>query len=61
MFMISIRRHEEGKWEVIEEIALDDDSVIRHKCESYDQVVQTINGILAANHPDQRKITEWFE
>jgi len=24
-------------------------------------VVQTINGILAANHPDQRKITEWFE
>jgi len=46
---------------VIEEIALDDDSAIRHKCESYDQVVETINGILAANHPDQRKITEWFE
>ena len=46
---------------MVEEIATDDDSVIRHKCESYNHVVQTINEILAANHPDQRKITEWFE
>ena len=61
MFIISIRKHEEGKWEVIEEIAGDDDSAIRHKCESYDRVVQTINEILAAQHPDQTKLTEWFE
>jgi len=61
MFVISIRKHEEGKWEVIEEIALDDDSTIRHKCESYDQVVETINGILAANHPNQKTLEEWFE
>lgn len=46
---------------MVEEIATDNDSAIRHKCESYDQVVHTINEILAANHPDQRKITEWFE
>ena len=61
MFVISIRKHEEGKWEVIEEIALDDDSAIRHKCESYDQVVETINGILAANYPNQKTLEEWFE
>ena len=61
MFLISIQRYEEGNWEVVEEIATDNDSAIRHKCESYDQVVHTINEILAANHPDQRKITEWFE
>jgi len=61
MFMINIQRHEDGKWEVIEEIAYDDDSVIRHSCESYDHVVQTINEILAANHPDQTKLTEWSE
>lgn len=61
MFMIKIQRHEDGKWEVIEEIAYDDDSVIRHKCESYDHAVQTINEILAANHPDQTKLTEWSE
>lgn len=46
---------------MIEEIALDDDSAIRHKCESYDQVVETINVILAANHPNQKTLEEWFE
>ena len=61
MFLISIRRHEEGKWEVIEEVAMDDDSMIRHMCKSYNEVVTTINEILAANHPDQTKLTEWFE
>lgn len=61
MFIMSIKRIKEGEWEVIEEIALDDDSVITHTAKSYDAVVKIINEILAANHPNQTKLTEWFE
>lgn len=60
MLIINISK-KENIWQVTEEIDNDDDSTIRYSCESYEDVVKTINEILAANHPDQTKLTEWLE
>ena len=56
---IEIKKNERGQYEVTD-VDQDGDRLV-HTCKQYEEVVRAVNTILAANHPDQMKLTEWSE
>lgn len=56
---IEIKKNERGQYEVTD-VDQDGDRLV-HTCKQYEEVVRAVNTILAANHPDQTKLTEWSE